>query len=126
LIAADTSILIPFFLGEKADDINTVHLALETGMLCLPPTVVTEILSGTANAPLMAAGIQDIMILPIKDKYWFRAGVNRQLLLHKGLKAKLADTLISQSCIDHNVRLVTRDSDFRHFAKHCGLNLFGL
>jgi len=35
----------------------------------------------------------------------------------------LADTLIAQSCIDYRVPLITRDSDFRHFAKYCGLIL---
>jgi predicted nucleic acid-binding protein len=45
-------------------------------------------------------------------------------MLHaKRLKAKVADTLIAQSCIDHDVALITRDGDFRHFAKHCGLKL---
>jgi predicted nucleic acid-binding protein len=32
-----------------------------------------------------------------------------------GFKAKLADTLIAQSCLDHDVPLITRDGDFRHF-----------
>jgi predicted nucleic acid-binding protein len=35
----------------------------------------------------------------------------------------LGDALIAQSCIDHDVPLITRDTDFRHFAKHCGLKL---
>jgi len=35
----------------------------------------------------------------------------------------LADTLIAQSCIDHDVRLVTRDDDFRHFVRLGGLRL---
>ena len=34
----------------------------------------------------------------------------------KGLKARLADTLVAQSCLDHGVSLVTQDRDFRHFA----------
>jgi predicted nucleic acid-binding protein len=35
----------------------------------------------------------------------------------------LPDTLIAQSCIDHDVALIARDEDFRHFAEHCGLRL---
>jgi predicted nucleic acid-binding protein len=38
-------------------------------------------------------------------------------------KAKLADTLIAQLCIDHEVPLITRDRDFSHFQKFCGLKL---
>jgi predicted nucleic acid-binding protein len=43
--------------------------------------------------------------------------------MRKGLKAAVADALIAQSCIDNDVALITRDPDFRHFAKHCGLKL---
>jgi len=38
------------------------------------------------------------------------------------MSSDLADTLIAQICIDHDVPLITRDKDFRHFAKH-GLRL---
>jgi predicted nucleic acid-binding protein len=34
----------------------------------------------------------------------------------------LADTLIAQACLDHEVPLVTRDPDFRHF-RTAGLRL---
>jgi predicted nucleic acid-binding protein len=44
-------------------------------------------------------------------------------LITKGFKARLADALIAQACIDSDVALITRDRDFRHFAKHCGLKL---
>ncbi|MGH0037470.1 MAG: type II toxin-antitoxin system VapC family toxin [Myxococcota bacterium] len=38
-------------------------------------------------------------------------------------RPRLADAFISQSCIDHAVRLATRDHDFRHFARLGGLRL---
>ncbi len=65
-----------------------------------------------------------IPILDIKQGYWQRAGNTRAKLLNKGLKARLADTLIAQSCIDHRIPLITRDDDFRHFVKHCELKLY--
>jgi predicted nucleic acid-binding protein len=43
--------------------------------------------------------------------------------MRKGIRAKTADALIAQSCIDHDVALITRDRDFRHFVRHCGLKL---
>jgi hypothetical protein len=39
------------------------------------------------------------------------------------LKARLPDALIAQSCIDHDVALITRDVDFQKYADHCGLKL---
>lgn len=50
-------------------------------------------------------------------------GALRGVLLAKRLKARLADAMICQSCLDHEVPLLTRDRDFRHFARHGGLQL---
>jgi predicted nucleic acid-binding protein len=61
--------------------------------------------------------------LEILPGHWHRAANLRANLLAKKLKANLADTLIAQCCIDHGVALITRDTDFRHFAKHGGLKL---
>ena len=36
-------------------------------------------------------------------------------LLRNGRKAKLADCLIAQACIDNDAPLITYDRDFRHF-----------
>jgi predicted nucleic acid-binding protein len=52
-----------------------------------------------------------------------RAGRLRARIVARSRRARLADTLISQSCIDHDVRLVTRDDDFRPFARIGGLRL---
>jgi predicted nucleic acid-binding protein len=72
---------------------------------------------------LLDNDLVQLPLLEIVDGYWARAGQARRLLIRKGLKAKTADALIAQSCIDHDVALITRDKDFRHFAKHCGLKL---
>lgn len=44
-------------------------------------------------------------------------------MLGRRRRARLADALVAQSCIYHGVRLVTRDADFRHFARLGGLHL---
>ncbi len=33
------------------------------------------------------------------------------------LSSNLADALVAQSCIDHGLSLIARDTDFRHFAR---------
>jgi predicted nucleic acid-binding protein len=65
----------------------------------------------------------NLLTLDIREGHWLRAGHSRRLLRQRGLKAKLAASLIAQACIDHDVALITRDRDFRHFAEHCGLRL---
>ena len=66
--------------------------------------------------------VLSIPLLPIHDGYWQRVGDLRAQLLAAGHKAKLADCLIAQACIDNNAPLITYDRDFRHFVKS-GLKL---
>ena len=124
MIAADTSILIDYFQGkgnpqtEKLDEVFSYH------SLVLPPTVLVEILSDPCLPEKFIEKIAELPLLEITENYWQRASVNRSKLISKKIKARLADTLIAQSCIDHKVLLITRDTDFRHFVKYCGLVLF--
>ena len=98
------------------------HLA--AAELVLPPVVVTEMLSDPLARREMletVAGVQPVRPFSMatglarerRGAFWRRSGS----------KAKTDDALIAQSCIDHDVALITRDTDFRHFAKHCGLKL---
>jgi predicted nucleic acid-binding protein len=120
MIAADSSSLVSFLNEESGPDVAHLIQAIQSGQLVLPPIVVTEVLSGTSS---LEGILPNITLLSLQDGYWQRAGANRRMLNDKGLKAKLGDALIAQSCIDHDVPLITRDGDFRHFAKHCGLKL---
>jgi len=49
----------------------------------------------------------------------------RAQILKLKRRAPLVETLIAQSCIDHDVGLVTRDVDFRAFVRAGGLRLLG-
>jgi predicted nucleic acid-binding protein len=123
LIALDTSSLIAYLAGASGDDVDAVGLALEQAQAALPPVVLTELLSD----PKVGASVRDLFLqLPVlepTDGYWPRAGLLRARLLARGRRARLADTLIAQSCLDHDVPLVTRDADFRHFVRLAGLRL---
>lgn len=63
-------------------------------------------------------------MLEIDGGYWERVGLLRARVVAKGRRARLADALIAQSCIDHDVPLITNDADFRHFAAVAGLRIF--
>jgi len=123
VIAADTSSIAAYFSGGKGPDISLIDGALAQGALWLPPVVLTEALS----EPLSRANLLPIIggwrLLPILPDYWLRASETRARVIAKGLRARLPDALIAQSCIDHGVALITRHNDFRHFEKHCGLKL---
>lgn len=122
MIAADTSSLIAYLAGGEGVDIDRIAAAVAREELFMAPPVVSELLSKpkTAGAYELIAGLD---LLEITDGYWERAGHSRAMLLAKGLKAKLADALIAQCCIDADVPLIARDGDYRHFAQWCGLKL---
>jgi predicted nucleic acid-binding protein len=122
MIAADTSSFVAYFNGEAGTDVERVTSAMNSGELVLPPAVITELLTDPRTASL-EADLRSIVMLEIKEGYWLRAGLTRRTVQRHGLKAKVGDALIAQSCIDHDVALITRDKDFRHFARHCGLKL---
>jgi predicted nucleic acid-binding protein len=123
VIAVDTSTLSALLAGEQGKDVDLLADSLARDDVRLPPVVLTEILSDPAAVKVLAPRLLDLGLLEISEGYWQRAGEARAKLRARGLKAKVADALIAQSCIDHDVALITRDQDFRHFGKHCGLNL---
>jgi predicted nucleic acid-binding protein len=123
MIAADSSSMVAYLRGESGVDVDMIGGALASGELVLPPVVVTELLSDPAASRALEADIPPLASLALTEGYWVRAAHARRALQQKRLKAKVADALITQFCIDHDVPLITRDRDFRHFAKLCGLRL---
>ncbi len=100
-----------------------VARALADRHACLPPVVLTELLSD----PKLPSHVEELLgrlpMLELSDGYWARAGALRAKLVRAKRRAPLADTLIAQSCVDHDMALVTRDGDFRHVARASGLRL---
>jgi predicted nucleic acid-binding protein len=123
VIAADTSSLVAYLSGDTGADVRRVDEALVSGELRLPPVVVTELLSDATARSRILGSILDSPMLDVLPDYWIRAGATRAAVLATHLRARLPGALIAQSCIDHDVALITRDDDFRHFEKHCGLKL---
>jgi predicted nucleic acid-binding protein len=121
--AIDSSSLIGYLAGRDRGDTRLVHAALEHGDAVLPPVVVTEVLSQPGLPASVVDLIRSMTQLHITDGYWERAGEARARLLAKGRRARLADALIAQACVDHDVPLVTNDADFRQFATVIGLRV---
>jgi predicted nucleic acid-binding protein len=121
VIAADTSSLVAYLSGQRGSDVDQIDAAMSADALRIPPIVVTELASGGA-APVLEF-LASAVLLPLADDYWLRAGLSRRLLRDKGLRAAAGDALIAQCCIDADVPLISRDRDFRHFARWCGLRL---
>ena len=123
MIAIDSSSLIAFIQGEPGADVETLDRALASGDVLLPPLVLTEVLSDPGLPVSHHRLIGSLQVMELSAGYWERAAETRKTVIASKLRARLPDTLIAQSCIDHDVALITRGSDFRHFARHCGLKL---
>jgi len=123
LIAADASSLIAYLEGDIAPDTDAIDEAFQSLELVLPPPVLVELLGRAASAAAHDAIATNATLLPLTPGYWLRARASRRLVRSKGLRARSLDTLIAQCCIDADVPLIARDTDFRHFADWCGLKL---
>ena len=123
MIAIDTSSLIAYLSGQRGLDVEATGLALEHRQAVLPPVVLSELLSG----PRLRSEVKDLLValpmLELVDGYWERAGLLRAKTIARKRKAALADVLIAQACLDHDVELVTRDQDFNALAVMAGLRL---
>ncbi len=123
MIAADSSSFIAHLSGDQGEDVEILDQALSDRLVVLPPVVLVELLS---DPKLLASTSNLLTVLPLLETsngYWERAGALRAKALAKGRKARLADTLIAQSCLDHDVPLIARDRDFRVFAHFAGLKI---
>jgi len=118
MICADTSSVVALLKGDQGRDVEVVRNALVDGTLVLAPASVAELLSDPGIAPPIEESILDIPQLDVTPGYWERVGRLRARLMRK-----LADSLIAQSCLDHDVLLVTRDRDFSPFQNLAGLRL---
>jgi len=123
MIAADTSSLVAFLEGSDGDDVDLIQSALDHHQLVLPPVVLTELLSDPGLPLQVRTLLTALPQLQLEPGYWERAGLLRARALKQRRKARTADSLIAQSCIDQATPLITRDRDFRNFAKGTGLAL---
>ena len=123
MIAADTSSLVAFLEGAAGSDVEVIQSALDHQQLVLPPVVLTELLSDPGLPTAVRSLLTALPQLELEPGYWERAGLLRAGAVKQRRKARIADALIAQSCIDQSVPLVTRDKDFRHFAGRLGLAL---
>lgn len=123
MFCADTSCWIPYLAGESGRDVELIAAHLREQSVVMSPVVLAELLSDPLRSLQARRALLAIPALELTSGFWERAGLTRAGLLKLHIKPKLADTLIAQLCIDHDIPLHTRDADFRPFAKHGKLQL---
>lgn len=123
MICADTSSIARYLDGAEGPDVDLVAQAIEDARLVLAPPTITELLAHAIERPMLTPMLRNAVTLPLEAGFWERAGLMRRRVRKEGGKAKLADALIAQACIDTDIVLITHDADFRHFVTHGGLKL---
>jgi predicted nucleic acid-binding protein len=123
VIAIDSSSLIAYLSGASGSDVAAVEVALADKQGCLPPVVLTELLSVRRLPSTVPPLLRQMPFLAVSDGYWERAGALRARVLASRRRAPLSDALIAQSCLVHGVALITRDADFVHFERLTRLKL---
>jgi predicted nucleic acid-binding protein len=117
LIAVDTSTLQRLLAGILGSDTALARAAFDRGELFVPPVVICEALSDPEMSAENERRLLLTPVMPLLPGFWQRAGLLRRSVHAVGLKAKLPDTLVAQSCIDHDIPLITYDRDFRNFVR---------
>jgi predicted nucleic acid-binding protein len=123
VVAVDSSTWIAFVQGDAGHDVELLDRNLASASIAFPQIALTEILSEPKLPSRQREIVLQLPTIEITEGYWIRAAATRSTVLAQQLRARLSDALIAQTCIDHDIALITRDRDFRHFAKHCGLQL---
>lgn len=123
MVAVDSSSLIRFLAGESGSDVERVDRVLADHLACLPPVVVAEVLSDPGLKTSVRETLLQLPLLEVLPDYWERVGTLRARLIRAGRRARLADALVAQSCLDHDVPLITYDKDFKLFERLAGLRL---
>ena len=123
MICVDTSSMISYLQGLDGIDVMLIDHALLDQVAVFSPVTITELLSAPNLSSHLCETILAIPMLPVQEGFWERAGLLRAKILAKGSKAKLADTLIAQTCLDHQIPLITRDQDFQIFKRIAKLKL---
>ncbi len=125
MIAVDSSSWVAYLSGSGGPDVDAIEEALVQRQACLPPAVLAELLSDPKLPASVASLLRELPLLEVSVGFWERTGLLRSRLLAAHRRARLADALIAQSCLDHDLPLIARDSDFLHFARIAGLKLVG-
>ena len=115
MLCLDTSSLIAYLQGESGKDVDLIDQALAGQIGAVSPVTVSELHSDPRLSAILRNTILELPVLQLTEGFWERAGLLRAAIIRTGRRANRADTLIAQSCLDHQATLITRDRDFNIF-----------
>ena len=115
MICADTSVWVAFLNAETHEHVEKFREALDDNIVVMAPPVLSELISFPKLDQEDIELLSRLPIIELKKGYWQRVGQSRKSIIRQGLKARLADALIAQCCIDTKTPLLAIDQDFKHY-----------
>ena len=89
MIAGDTSNIISYMKGEKGRDIDILR-----SCILAKNVVLSESLSDHNLPQHIGEVLVKLPVMEIKEEYWKRVGLISAKILSKGLKERIADSLL--------------------------------
>ncbi|MGZ3693933.1 MAG: PIN domain-containing protein [Bdellovibrionota bacterium] len=122
-VVTDATPWIDYFSGKKC---APLELALEAGVVSVPPLVQTELLGNSLEVrdrKTLEGLLRPIMIDKLHPEHWQRAGLLKAQLEEKGIFLSARDAHVVQCCIDQEAVLLSSDPLFRAIQKTCGVTV---
>ena len=126
MILVDSSVLIDYFNGVKNPQTDKLNDLLGREVVAISDYILTEVLQGfrsnkdykEAKLVLRAFPCLELCGMEIAEK----STENFRKLRKKGITIrKTIDVIIATFCIENDIYLLHKDSDFLPFQKHLGL-----
>jgi predicted nucleic acid-binding protein len=126
MVIVDTSVLIDYFGDYSNWQTEWLDRHINTERLGITSLVLTEVLQGARGSKqflLLASALDQFTIFETGSRELaLRSAVNYRFLRGLGFTIRSTiDCLIATFCIEEGHTLLSKDSDFDHFAKHLGL-----
>ena len=117
LYLLDTNFLIDYLLGKPL--FLSKFNEISDKALCISVVSSVELLSGAKEEDIKNVNdfLDSFIIIPATDDLARKAGITRGVLKRKGYKKSIADILIGQTALEHNLILITGNpKDFPQLA----------
>lgn len=124
-ILVDTSVWIDFFRSGKSKHVECLIDYLKNQRVVLCGIVELEIVQGVRNkeTEIVEDFFGELEYVDISRSDFQLAGNLISRMRKIGITESFQDSLIAAVCINHKLKLLTNDSDFRHFPDLSIVNL---
>lgn len=129
MIFLDSTVLIDYFNGNNAWQVEVLDSILGKELVVIGDYVLTEVLQGFRSDKEFQEAQITLLSFPCYDiggkAIAIRSAENYRYLRKKGITVrKTIDVMVATFCIENNLILLHNDKDFDPFEKHLSLKVY--